>query len=316
MPAAPGRRALSRLPCVLQPVGLEIGLQQRELDQVVLRAAASNALAFRGKRGKHLDRRGKIPAFERREAARQHRKVGAGRVTPLARQLRHLAGTDFERSVIAHHGLCQNDMHVGQPGARSRQCAVGIVTHRAPGGGVARIPGEFGTPQECRRIRHSLLRPAAVPVERHGVPIQPQCLSPIASLQFAEREMPVQMAVEKSSTRIGGEPGGQIGAGRVPVATLVTNMRERVGTMRVVRVRRHGSLDLRPRGCKLPILGQRHRMMRQEPEIVAIMRGEAVHQHRDLVLLPDAAGRANQAVWVRGSGKHQRVARPCRQMRI
>jgi hypothetical protein len=46
------------------------------------------------------------------------------------------------------------------------------------------------------------------------------------------------------------------------------------------------------------------------------MRGEAVQQHRDLVLLPEPTGRANQAVRVRGSGKHQRVARPCHQMRI
>ena len=105
---------------IVPAVHVEIGLQQRELDEVVLRAAASNALAFRGERGKHLDRRGKIPAFERREAARQHRKVGAGGVTPLARQLRHLVRTDFQRGVIAHHGVCQNHMHVGQPGARSR----------------------------------------------------------------------------------------------------------------------------------------------------------------------------------------------------
>ena len=124
------------------------------------------------------------------------------------------------------------------------------------------------------------------------------------------------MTVEKSVARIGGEPRGQKGAGRVPLATLVTDMRERVRTMRVVRVGRHGSLDLRPGGCKLSVLGERHRMMGQEPKIVAVMRGEAVQQHRDLVLLPDTAGRTNQAVRVRGSGEHQRVARPCRQMLV
>jgi hypothetical protein len=50
-------------------------------------------------------------------------------------------------------------------------------------------------------------------------------------------------------------------------------MRERVRTMRVVRVCRHGSLDLRPRGRKLTILRQRHGMVGQEPKIVAVMRG-------------------------------------------
>jgi len=50
-------------------VGLKVGLQQRELDQVVLRAAAANALVFGSERGEHPGRREKIPALERREAA-------------------------------------------------------------------------------------------------------------------------------------------------------------------------------------------------------------------------------------------------------
>src|SRR3984893_6576184 len=154
------------------------------------------------------------------------------------------------------------------------------------------MAGKFGTPQKRRAIRHSLLRPAAVPVERHGVPIKRQSFGPIAGLDFAERQMPAQMAMEKSAARIGGEPGRQIGAGGVRLATLVTNMRESVRTMRVVRVRGHGALDFRARGRELPILGQCHGMMGKEPIIVAVMRGEAVHQRGDLVLLPDAAGGA------------------------
>ena len=50
-------------------VGLKVGLQQRELDQVVLRAAAANALVFGSERGERLDRREKIPALERRKPA-------------------------------------------------------------------------------------------------------------------------------------------------------------------------------------------------------------------------------------------------------
>jgi hypothetical protein len=67
------------------PLSAEIGPQQRELDQVVLRAAAANAFVFPCERREHLDRRRKIPVLEGREAARQGRKVRAGRVTPLAR---------------------------------------------------------------------------------------------------------------------------------------------------------------------------------------------------------------------------------------
>ena len=86
--------------------------------------------------------------------------------------------------------------------------------------------------------------------------------------------------------------------------------------VRVVRVRGQGLLDLRPRRRELPILGQPHGMIGKEPKIVAVMRGEAVHQRRDLVLLSDAAGAADQAVRVRATGDDQGVARPCRQMRV
>ena len=74
--------------------------------------------------------------------------------------------------------------------------------------------------------------------------------------------------------------------------------------MGVVGVRRHGSLDLRSGGRELSVLGQRHGMVGQEPEIVAVVRGEAVQQRRDRVLLPDAAGGADQAIRVRGLDEH------------
>jgi hypothetical protein len=48
---------------------LKIRFQQREFDQVMLRAAAANALGFGGKRGQHINRRRKMAALERREAA-------------------------------------------------------------------------------------------------------------------------------------------------------------------------------------------------------------------------------------------------------
>ena len=44
--------------CLLQPVGFDIGFQQRELDEVVLRAAAANAFAFSGEWRERVDCRG------------------------------------------------------------------------------------------------------------------------------------------------------------------------------------------------------------------------------------------------------------------
>src|ERR1700722_3299384 len=106
------------------------------------------------------------------------------------------------------------------------------------------------------------------------------------------------MTMEKSLARVAGEPGGQVRASSVRLAALVTNMREAVRAMCVVRGRRHGSLDLLPRLRELPVFRQRHGVIGQEPPIIAIMRRETVHQHGDLVLLPDAAGGADQSVRV------------------
>jgi hypothetical protein len=153
----------------------------------VLRAATANAFVFFCERGERLDRRGKIPVFEGREAARQGRKVRAGRVTPFARQFLHLASTEVERGVIAHDSLCQDDVQVGERAARPRQCDVCVAVQRAPSRLVARLTGEFGAPQKSCSIRHFQLRPAAVPLKREGVPIQPQRLCPVAGLDFAQR---------------------------------------------------------------------------------------------------------------------------------
>jgi hypothetical protein len=101
----------------LRPIGVEISLQQCELDQVVLRAAATDALVLAGERGQRLDRAQKIAAFEGPQATRQRWKVRAGRVTPLARQLLHLSGTGIQRGIIFHDNLCQSDVQIGEPAA-------------------------------------------------------------------------------------------------------------------------------------------------------------------------------------------------------
>jgi hypothetical protein len=66
-------------------------------------------------------------------------------------------------------------------------------------------------------------------------------------------------------------------------------MREPVRAMRVVRIGRHRSLDLRPSGGELPILGQRQGMKGQEPPIVTVM------IHRGSIAIPRA--HADVSAW-------------------
>src|SRR5215470_12100341 len=80
------------------------------------------------------------------------------------------------------------------------------------------------------------------------------------------------MPIEKPLARICGEPRREKGAGRVGLAVFIADMGKTMRDMGVVRVRRQRSLDLRPGHRELPILGQRHRVIGREPEIIAVIR--------------------------------------------
>src|SRR5260370_40891769 len=101
---------VEQTPRFLWPIGVDTGLQQCELDQIVLGAATADAFVFPRDRRKRLDRAGKIPALERPEAPRQRWKVRTGRVTPISRQLLHLAAPGIEPGSVSHDSLCQDDM--------------------------------------------------------------------------------------------------------------------------------------------------------------------------------------------------------------
>jgi hypothetical protein len=99
--------------CFLQPIGLDVGSQQGELDQVVLCAAAANAFVLTRQRRQRRDRAGKILSLERPKAARQCGKVRARGVTPPVRQFLYLPGTGIARGIISHDRLSQDDVEVG-----------------------------------------------------------------------------------------------------------------------------------------------------------------------------------------------------------
>ena len=93
-----------------------------------------------------------------------------------------------ECGIVSHDSLGQDDVQISKTAARPRQRALRVFVQIAPGRGIARMPGEFGTPQESSAIRHFLLRSAAVTIERQGVPEQPQRFRPIACLELSQRE--------------------------------------------------------------------------------------------------------------------------------
>jgi hypothetical protein len=47
---------------------------------------------------------------------------------------------------VAYDGVCEDEVQVGEPASRGRQCAGRIVVHCALSGSVARMAGEFRTP--------------------------------------------------------------------------------------------------------------------------------------------------------------------------
>src|SRR5262249_22484268 len=88
---------------------------------------------------------------------------------------------------------------------------------------------------------------------------------------FDQRQMPAQMTVEEAIARILGEPRQQKGPRGLRFVAFVADMGKPVGAVRVFRVQRHRPLDLRPGRSELPVFGQRHRMVGQEPVIVTVM---------------------------------------------
>src|ERR1041384_6341975 len=95
---------------IVQPIGLDIGPHQCELDQVMLRSAAADAFVLPRQRRQRVDCGGEIAALERNEAARQRWEIRAGRVTSLARQSLHLAGPRSNLGIITDDRLGQTDV--------------------------------------------------------------------------------------------------------------------------------------------------------------------------------------------------------------
>src|SRR5260370_39619695 len=88
-----GRTPTSRAeqaPGIVQATRVEIGLQQRERHEIVLRTAAANSFAFARERFERVDRGEEVSSLERDEAARQGGQVRTGWISSFARQLLHL----------------------------------------------------------------------------------------------------------------------------------------------------------------------------------------------------------------------------------
>src|SRR5262249_37088151 len=70
-----------------------------------------------------------------------------------------------------------------------------------------------------------------------------------------------------------------------------------------------GAFDLWPGGLSLPVLREGHPVVRGEPPVIAVARGELVEQVEQRPLLPGAARAADQAVGEGGGAEQQGVAR-------
>src|SRR6478672_13296996 len=93
-------------------------------------------------------------------------------------------------------------------------------------------------------------------------------------------------------------------------------MRDAMRAMSILLIEHHGSLDLRSRLCDAAILAERNRVIGKEPVIVAVMRRKTVEQLRVQPLLSDAAGAADDTVWIACRRYDQCIARPLSQMGV
>src|ERR1700716_4056942 len=98
-----GRPPTSRAqqaPGVVQATRVEIGLQQRKRDKIVLRTTAANSFGFARERFERVDRGGKFSLSDRDKPARRGGKVRTGWESSSARQLLHLPDARVQPAVI------------------------------------------------------------------------------------------------------------------------------------------------------------------------------------------------------------------------
>ena len=215
-PAAPGRRAPSRCRASFsRPASRQAFSSVNSIRSCCARLPPMRSLSWTSGVSASIAR-SEIPAFERHEAPRQRRKIGAGRIASLARQLLHLAGAVGEPGIVAHNPLGQDDVHVGEPGAWSRQRAVRIIVmvrQAAASRGWPPSRNARGTPSHPTSAA-AARRCAGRASWRRDTGAAPR--SQLPACQLAQRQVPAQMAVEESGARIGGKPGATDRHGRYP----------------------------------------------------------------------------------------------------
>src|SRR5262249_7899797 len=139
---------------------------------VELGMAATDTFEFIGYRLQRFYRGGEIPPLERGKSARHCRNQSAGRITPLLRQRVNLLRARLDRRIIARHGRRERDVHIGERRSGTRKRVAREVVHRAPRGGVTRMPGELPTPQKRYRIVQLAARRTTVHVWPERFPEQ------------------------------------------------------------------------------------------------------------------------------------------------
>jgi hypothetical protein len=97
---------------IVQAVGADIGLQQRELHQVELCPATADTFEFAGDRLERIYHSRKILPLERSERARHRRNEGPRWITTVARELVDLPFTRLQRCLIAGYGLLAAEVGV------------------------------------------------------------------------------------------------------------------------------------------------------------------------------------------------------------
>jgi hypothetical protein len=161
------------------------------------------------------------------------------------------------------------------------------------------MPGEFPAPQKRNRIGHLPARRSAVHIGREGFREESERCRRIADLEVAEREMPIQVTVQRAVARKGRKPRRQEGPGRVRIALLIAEVR--------AGVRGPGVFGVLGR-LSLSILRERHPVMGRKPPVVAVDGRKVFQQVQQSAFLPCAAGTADQAVGERSGGQHHGIA--------
>ena len=285
-------------------------------------AAAADAHGLGQRRFERGDRCRPVAPAIGGKARRQARHHVAGRRAAGGGALLEFRHDARQSILVADRDGSERPVDIDEGDAGPGEGFLGVVARLSPQRRPPGMAGQFGAPQEGRRIGGDIegRAPGAAGMDLLFVDLPGP--RRIAEHQGEQRDVPGDVAVHQPLARIGRQPRVEIVERGAILALLVQHVGLDVRAVRVARIFRQAALDQVERLVEPANLFQRERIDRLEPPVVGEMRTERLEEGHLLRLATLPPAEAYEAEYAGGRRRDHGVARmrgemqPCRRQRF